>query len=60
MNEKDKLIDIFEQMLDEMGEGGMDTSYGGTNYSTAMERAAERILDRILGKIAWASNDDDR
>lgn len=45
-----RLDEILEEMLDDMTDGGMDTSYGGTNYHSAKKKAIAEIVELINNK----------
>ena len=42
-----KLDEILEKMIEEIGDGGMDTSYQGRNYNMAKSNAKIAIIDLI-------------
>jgi len=44
MNKQEQIDKILEDMIDFMGDGGMDTSYGGANYKEAKKIAIEKII----------------
>ncbi len=43
---------ILEVLIDELGNGGMDTSYQGHDYEPSMERAVLRLEDLIDANTA--------
>ena len=44
MNKEKQILEILGEMIEDLGDGGMDTSYGGSNYGPAQEKAKEKIL----------------
>ena len=50
-NKTTKALDsIIEEMINKMGEGGMDISYSGHNYKTAKKEAIISIIN-LIAKI---------
>jgi len=48
---EEKINEILEEMIDKMGQGGMDVSYSGHNYESAKLKAVEQIKDLITKNV---------